>query len=349
VTIKDWIDVEGFPCAGETTDRARRPARDATVVARLRAAGAVVVAKTRPWGDVAHPADPARSVGGSSSGEAAVVAAGASVLGIGSDSGGSIRLPAAWAGVCGLRPTAGRVPTTGHYPRVGPRSDGRTQIGPLAATVDALEQALAVLAGPDGLDPAAAPVPLRASSSVALRGLRVAVTTGDGPWQPAPHVRDAVLRAGAALVAAGAVEVGWDVDWLAPARDVTHRYWARAGGQPGLTGADVMLELEDWDRYVHRYLSATAAIDLVVAPATRDTAALRTEVSGGVDGEAFVHLMPASLVGAPALTVPAGTDGRGLPIGVQIIGRPWDDHVVLAAGRAVEAAGSGGGTQNPWH
>jgi len=150
--VKDWIDVEGFPRAGETTDRDRRPDADASVVRRLRAAGAVVVTKTRPWGRVAHPRDPACTVGGSSSGEAALVAAGASVLGIGSDSGGSIRLPAAWAGVCGLRPTAVRVPTTGHYPRVGPRGDGRTQIGPLAASVDGLEQALSVMAGPDGRD-----------------------------------------------------------------------------------------------------------------------------------------------------------------------------------------------------
>jgi len=330
VTVKDWIDVEGFPCAGETTDRDRRPARDATVVARLRAAGAVVVAKTKPWGDVAHPLDSTRSVGGSSSGEAALVAAGASVLGIGSDSGGSIRLPAAWAGVCGLRPTAGRVPNTGHHPRVGPRSDGRTVIGPLASSIEALEHALAVLAGPDGRDPAAAPAPLLPSATVDLRGLRVAVTSGEA----APHVADAVRRAGAALVAAGAVEVGWEFDWLAPAWDITRRYWARAGWQTGLTGADVMRELEDWDKYVYRYLTATAGIDLIVAPATADTAPLRT---GAVGGEPFIHLLPASLVGAPALSIPVGTDAGGLPVGVQIVGRPWEDHVVLAAGRAVES------------
>src|SRR6478735_56903 len=205
VTVKDWIDVEGFPCAGETSDRDRRPGVDATVVRRLRAAGAVVVAKTRVWGRVAHPRDPARTVGGSSSGEAALVAAGASVLGVGSDSGGSIRLPAAWAGVCGLRPTAGRVPTTGHFPRVGPRSDGRTQIGPLAASVDGLELALSVLAGPDGRDAGAAPVP--SSRGVDLRGLRVAAAFGEGEWQPSARVAAAVERAADVLVAAGARRV----------------------------------------------------------------------------------------------------------------------------------------------
>ena len=106
------------------------------------AAGAVVVAKTRSWDDgapgraVLHPLDATRTPGGSSSGEAVAVAAGASLLGIGSDSGGSIRLPAAWCGVLGFKPTAGRVPTTGHFPRVGALSDGRTQIGPMAPDLD---------------------------------------------------------------------------------------------------------------------------------------------------------------------------------------------------------------------
>jgi Asp-tRNA(Asn)/Glu-tRNA(Gln) amidotransferase A subunit family amidase len=136
VTVKDWIDVEGFPCAGGSPlHRARRPADDASVVARLRGAGAVVVAKTKPWDGwdpdgevVVHPADPARVPGGSSSGDAVATAAGAVPLGVGSDSGGSVRLPAAWCGVYGLRPTTGRLPTTGHFrasataPTAAPRS-----------------------------------------------------------------------------------------------------------------------------------------------------------------------------------------------------------------------------------
>jgi len=336
VTVKDWIDVEGFPCAGVTTDRHRRPDADATVVRRLRAAGAVVVAKTRVWGRVAHPRDPARTVGGSSSGEAALVAAGASLLGIGSDSGGSVRLPAAWAGVCGLRPTAGRVPTTGHYPRVGPRSDGRTALGPLSASVDGLELALSVMAGPDGRDAGAAPVPLPPSSGVALRGLRVAAAFGEGKWQPSDRVATAVERATGVLVAAGARRVPWEFAWLSPAWDVTQRYWARAGGRADLTGADIMRELEDWDRFAYRYLAATADIDVVVAPATVGPA----PPHGDIGGDAFAFLLPASLVGAPALVLPAGNED-GLPISVQLVGRPWAEHVLLAAARAIERAGPG--------
>jgi amidase len=119
LTVKDWIDVAGFPCAGESDEhRARRPLADATAVARLRRAGPVVVAKTKVWGPssgpdvVRHPVDPCRSAGGSSTGEAVAVASGASAAGIGSDSGGSIRLPAAWCGVYGLKPTADGMPLT---------------------------------------------------------------------------------------------------------------------------------------------------------------------------------------------------------------------------------------------
>ena len=124
--MKDWIDVAGFPCAGADPPQwDRRPDADATVVARLRAAGAVVGAKTSPWNSVTptattvqHPLDPGRWPGGSSSGDAVVTAAGAVRLGVGSDSGGSVRVPAAWCGVFGLKPTTGLLPGTGHFPRV---------------------------------------------------------------------------------------------------------------------------------------------------------------------------------------------------------------------------------------
>jgi amidase len=335
VTVKDWIDVVGFPCAGDTGRTDRRPERDATVVRRLRAAGAVVVAKTRAWGGVRHPLDPARTVGGSSSGEAAAVAAGASVLGLGSDSGGSVRLPAAWAGVYGIMPTSGRVPGTGHFPRIGALNDGRTQIGPLAAGVAALELALSVIAGPDGRDAGVPPVPLPHSDQVDVAGLRIAVGGGEGRWQPEPAVSAAVRRVADSLLAAGAGEVPWPLAWLGDAWDITQGYWARATGRAGLTGADVDRNLWDWDRFRTRFLAATAEVDLLVAPVTAGPAPLRRDPDV-LDGAAFAFTLPASLSGSPALSVPAGTDPTGLPLAVQLVGRPWEDHVVLAAGRVVE-------------
>ena len=151
------------------------------------------------------------------------------------------------------------------------------------------------------------PCRCRRRGGVDLRGLRVAAAFGEGEWQPSPRVAAAVERAADVLVAAGAQRVPWEFAWLAPAWEVTQRYWARAGYQAGLTGADVMRELEDWDRFAYRYLEATADIDLVVAPATAGPA----PPHGEIGGTAFAFLLPASLVGVPALALPAGDDDTG--------------------------------------
>jgi amidase len=339
ITVKDWIDVEGFPCAGVTGASGRRPGQDATVVARLRQAGAVVVAKTRAWGPdsepgrVRHPVDPARSAGGSSTGEAVLVAAGASPLGIGSDSGGSIRLPAAWCGACGFKPTAGRVPTTGHFPRVGALRDGRTQIGPLARHVEDLERVLPIICGPDWRDAGVAPVPLRPAGRAGLRGARFAVVTSEEGWAPAAPLAAAVQRAAAALDDAGLVRADWKSSWLAEAMDITKRYWARARSE--LSGQEAERLLADWDRFRRRYLVAAEHVELLLTPTVLQTAPLQREVVG----DAFVMTLPASLTGSPAVTVPAGQEPSGMPLSVQLVGRPWEDHLVLAAARQLQAAG----------
>jgi len=338
ITVKDWIDVEGFPCAGDTGEVQRRPRRDATVVARLRRAGAVVLAKTQAWGPdsepglVRHPADPARSAGGSSTGEAVAVAAGASPLGFGSDSGGSIRLPAAWCGTCGFKPTAGRVPTTGHFPRVGALSDGRTQIGPLARRVADLERVLPIIAGPDWQDAGVAPVPLLPASEAELGGARFAVVTGEPGWAPAGPLAAAVERAAAVLEGAGLARTAWTAPWLAEALDITGRYWARIRCE--LSGQEAERLLTDWDSFRRQYLMAAEHVELLLTPTTQDTAPLRRPVTG----DDFVFTLPASLTGSPAATVPAVRDPSGLPVGVQLVGRPWEDHRVLAAARLLEAA-----------
>jgi amidase len=337
VTVKDWIDVEGFPCAGDTGDVRRRPRRDATVVARLRRAGAVVLAKTQAWGPdggpgrVRHPADPERAAGGSSTGEAVAVAAGASPLGFGSDSGGSIRLPAAWCGTCGFKPTAGRVPTTGHFPRVGALSDGRTQIGPLARKVADLELVLPIIAGPDWQDAGVAPVPLLPASQADLGGARFAVVTSEGPWSPGGPLTASVEQAAAVLERAGLARTAWRAPWLGQALDITRRYWARIRCE--LSAEETECLLTDWDSFRRRYLMAAEHVDLLLTPTTQDTAPLHRRVTG----DDFVFTLPASLTGSPAVTVPVGRDPSGLSIGVQLIGRPWEDHRVLAAARLMEA------------
>jgi amidase len=339
ITVKDWIDVEGFPCAGGSVEfRDRRPDIDATVASRLRGAGAVIVAKTRVWGRdsedgrVKHPLDVARSVGGSSSGEAVVVATGASPLGIGSDSGGSIRLPAAWCGVFGLKPTKGRVPTTGHFPQVGALSDGRTQIGPLARSVDVLELALSVMSGPDWHDAGVSPVPLLRSNQVEIRGTRFFVVIAEPGWEPNGELVTAVEDAAAALGAAGATRLSWPAEWLAAALDITRRYWMRKTNE--LSGAEVDRQLEDWDGFCSDYLEASQDIDFLLTPASTSTAPLDREIVG----DDFIYTLPASLTGSPAVVIPTGSDGAGMPPSVQLVGRPWEDHRVLAAARVIAAS-----------
>ena len=352
ITVKDWIDVAGFPCAGGAAAAAeRRPARDATVVARLRAAGAVVLAKTKPWDGfrpdappVLHPIDPLRFPGGSSTGEGVVTAAGGSPLGLGSDSGGSIRVPAAWCGVYGLKPTTGRIPGTGHFPRIGMKSDGRTTIGFLASDLDLIEAATRATAGPDGLDAGALPVPFTPSPRGPLAGLRVAQLAPDPDWPATAAVADACTRAVVALEESGMTRAAWDWPWLPEAVEITAGYWQRTT-RSGEAAAE---QLWGWDRFQRRFLVATAEVDILVSPVTATVAPLRTSVAARdrtrTDGlptlvEDFVFTLPASLTGSPAISVPMGDDpATGLPLAVQLIGRPWEDHIVLAAARTLAPA-----------
>ena len=187
---------------------------------------------------------------------------------------------------------------------------------------------LAVIAGPDWRDGGVVPVPVRSSASVDLSGARVAVVGGAGIAHP--EVTDAVERAAAVFEAAGATRVAWIDSWLDDGLDVTERYWDRTG----LTGAEAARQLWDWDRYRRRYLQAAEHVDLVLSPAAKEAAPVDREIGR----EDFLFTLPASLTGSPAVVVPWGRDDAGMPLSVQIVGRPWEDHRVLAAARVLEGA-----------
>lgn len=330
ITVKDWIDVTGFRCSGgESLHAQRRPTVDAPAVARLRAAGAVVVAKasvqvdSERFGRVLHPHDTARSPGGSSSGDAVAVGGGAVRLGIGSDSGGSVRVPAAWCGVVGFKPSAGLIPVTGHFPVVDERADGRTVIGALAASVDLAWQAVRVMAGPDGADAAVAPVALGDPDRVPVSALRVSVGSPGGAAVD-ERVESALELARRVLGDAGARDAGPPPDWLAEARRVTQAYWQRSRR----TGSEVANDLEDWDAFRRRALEETSEVDVLVTPTVREMAPEHREMRVGD----YLHCLPASLLGAPAISVPVGTGA------VQVVAKRWSDHVAVAVARVVEAA-----------
>ena len=349
-TVKDWIEAEGLICAAGFAERSQFvPKRDATAVARMRAAGATLLGKTNVndgapvYARPNNPYDLERSPGGSSSGEAAIIAAGGSPLGMGSDSGGSIRLPAAWCGVTGLKPTNGLVPNTGHFPRIGSMHDPRTTIGPLARRVEDLALLLPIIAGVDGRDPGVVPMPLGDAWSVDGSALRVAWYTGMPGAAPSHAVVAAVDAAVSALRDAGATANDASPPRLDESMRITVAYWSRVQSRSltewslyrasTLTADEIERSIFEWERFRGSMLRFMDDYDVIVCPATVDVAPEHRALTG----EDFAYTLPYSLTGYPVVVLRCGEDG-GMPVGVQIVARAWHDHVAVAAAMRIEAA-----------
>jgi len=378
-TIKDSLDTAGVvTTAGTVGWRDRVPTRDATVVARLKAAGGILLGKTNTpeftWSDetdndvygrTSNPYDLDRTPGGSSGGAAAIVAAGGSPFDIGSDTGDSIRQPAHVCGVAGLKPTSGRVPRTGHWPGFEGLFESFTQLGPLARRVDDLELLLPIIAGPDGADPHVAPVGLGDPSAVVVRDLRVVAFTDNGIRTPTPETIAAVEAAAVALGVAGA-RVRNEVP---PDMAEAWRTWdgmiradgfawlqrlIRAAGTPGwgsyatrgwispgdpLPGDELTALIERVDIVRARLLRWVGDVDLIVCPAMPQPAIRHGESTAPWFGDTYSDVH--NLTGWPAVVVRGGSSAEGLPIGVQMVAPPWREDVALAGARVVEVASGG--------
>jgi len=339
-TVKDVLDVAGLIGAVGIEERASHVASaDATVVARLRAAGAIPLGKTNcppgggggrtdnpVYGPTRNPYDHARQPGGSSGGEAAAVAAVQTGFGLGSDSGGSLRVPAHFCGVATLKPTTGRVPNTGAYEHPGGVSDLRTQIGPIARGVEDLALVLAVIAGEDGYDTGVVPVPFEPRWP-AVSGLRAAVVLDTG--LPACQAVTATLAASARALRAGGIAVEErETTVLGQARPLTERWWEIEE----LGGADVVRLFADWDAYRVVLLGLLSDADCVVCPVDANLAPRQAERPESL----FDYTLGFSLGGWPCAVVRAGTSAEGLPVGVQIAARPWREEIVLAVAARLE-------------
>ena len=382
VTIKDCVDTAGLRTTrGSKLFSDYVPAADATVVRRLTDAGAIVIGKTNlpefalwwetdnvVFGRTENPWLEGRTPGGSSGGEAAAIASGMSPLGIGSDVGGSIREPANYCGIVGLKATHGRVPLTGHWPDVLLRF---MHVGPMARTVRDVALALSVIAGPDGVDPYAVPVPAPSAEALGgpLEGTRVGWCV-EGPFSPlADDVRDAVADAASALSDAGCrVEPVSLSDWERwTALDISNRVYGPetlhyltplidgrdeelsppirrrlAWPQPGMSEyLDAGQELDGFRLAVARYF---ADYDLLLCPAGPVTAHPHDSPEIEVAGErlpgrnALRYTIPFDLTGSPAVSVPFRWSAEGLPIGVQLAGPHFDEATVLRAAAALESA-----------
>jgi len=382
VTVKDSIETAGLTTASGSFARATHvPTQDATVVSRLRAAGAVVVGKTNvpeyTWsyetenllhGRTVNPFSLERTCGGSSGGEAALLGAGASIVGIGTDGGGSIRVPSHYCGIAGLRPTAGLVPETGCWPPT--RDTGMLDmscVGPMARVVEDLALLLPVLVGRDGADRFVHGVVPGDPAAVDLAGLRVGLYSADGVWPVSPATRAAVMAAGSALAASGCTLEEATPPDVSEATDLFFELMAADGGAQaradlapagGRHVPQLLRLLEDLrplaldaagflDR-VRRLLAFRARIrtwvgryDVIVAPVAPGPAPLHGCTPGSDEPlesyRAFNLTHVYSLAGLPVVVVRAGSE-RDLPIGVQVVAGPFCEARALAAAAAIERA-----------
>jgi Asp-tRNA(Asn)/Glu-tRNA(Gln) amidotransferase A subunit family amidase len=379
ISIKSSVAVSGQPW--ETGSRFRAGVRaegDAPLVARLRAAGAIVIGVTNvaeqlmAWetdnalhGRTNSPWALDRTPGGSSGGEAAAIAAGLSAGGIGSDGGGSIRVPAHFSGICGLKPTPGRVPATGHHPASAGVFALTGVVGPMARTIDDLSVLLGVTAGPDRGDPNGHPVPLSPPPGDAAVGW----FEDDGLVPVTPATRAAVRQAARWLESAGWRVEPFRPDVLEEARELWWEIFGRASRlllEPLVSGreADVhpnLVEFLDWTRreppvtalrlleveirrdvLKARLAEQMAEYPVLLCPVAPIPAFRHGERQWLVDGR-DVHYLEAwrytawfNLLQNPAVSVPVLQDPEGLPIGVQVVARPWEELLALAAARVIE-------------
>ena len=377
MTVKDSFDVAGLATTwGNPAFVGHVAAADATVVRRLRRAGAVIVGKTNVafmlgdfgqtanelYGVTANPWDPARTPGGSSGGAAVAAAAGLSFLEYGSDLVGSIRIPAAFCGVYGLKPSVGVVPLTGFQPPGPPAgpSDMRylSAVGPLGRSAEDLRTALAVTAGPEGPAARAYTWTLAPPRHTRLAGTRVGVVLDHDRAPVSGEVAAVLSDAVDALSRAGArIVEGWP-DGVDPAAQAEsfgfHVRLFFAYEDPG----EDLPPLAEAVGHEHRRMAARAAwtrwfddVDVFLCPATfcpafpHDPRPFEARTIATPEGDrpyadlAF-WVAQASLPGLPALTAPVGRTPAGLPVGLQVVGPLFeDDTAITFAGLLGEVAG----------
>ena len=380
-TAKDNIETEGVICTSGTMGRAAFvPREDATIVARMRGAGGILLGKTNlpelaiatesdnlVYGRTNNPYDLARTPGGSSGGEGAIIAAGGSPLGLANDSGGSIRIPAHFCGIAGIKPTSGRLSKAGHFPPAGGPLSAIWQPGPMARFVEDLGLALSVMAGADSRDPSAVPMPLSDPLAVDLPSLRVAFHTDNGIMAPTPDIAAAVETSAFVLADAGMVveqkrprdiEQSYElmsglfgadsgaglVKFLqmigsTEISPVVQRYLRMMGTRGPLPMGDFMRLMFWWDKWRGDMLSFMDDYDVILCPAGAFPAMPHgIATSFGMYPAAFVYTLTYNLTGWPAAVVRAATSTEGLPIGVQVVARPWHEDVALAVARLIETA-----------
>lgn len=386
IGVKDLIDTTAIRTTSGSRVRADYiPSSDAAIISRIKSAGGVIVGKTNThefaYGPICAPTRNARDVrriaGGSSGGSAVAVARGMCVAAVGTDTGGSIRIPASFNGVVGLKPTYGRVPKSG----ITPLSWSLDHVGPITRTVGDAALLLGVIAGHDGTDPMSAKEPVddyrgALDLDLDLGTIRLGLPRNYFREEVDPQIVAAVDQAarwfesaGASVTEVAVAEVGLavaaEMGILLPEASAYHQGEMRRVAH--LYGDDVRTLLELGELYLGtQYTNAqrarglvkegvrrcfeTAELDALLVPTVpmRPPAIDQIVVTyagvgeRSVIGSLFRHCAPFNLTGQPVLTVPCGDDDDGLPIGLAIVGRPFAESTVLQIGNAFERGGGAG-------
>ncbi len=385
VTVKSSIATAGYRCeVGSVLNRGNIPSQDATVVERLRRAGAVILGTTNApeflmayetdnllYGRTANPWNPAYTPGGSSGGESAAIAAGMSAAGLGSDSGGSVREPAHFTGICSLKPTPGRIPGNGHLPAcVGPFST-LGAIGPLARTIEDVSLLLQVLSGQDPADPVSAPVALRNPSLQEVKQITIGYFQDDELIPVTEETREAIKDAADALRQHGFRVVPFRPRVLEQLRKLWWTFFVRCGAifvdmlvqgqqeklsptlqgfleiahaEPPLTANELLQAWAESDVIRGKMLEEMGEFPVLLCPVCSIPAFRHGERRWKIAGQELEYLDVMrftqwfNTLGAPAAVVPVGKSSEGLPIGVQVAARPYEDEVALAIAGVIDRA-----------
>jgi fatty acid amide hydrolase 2 len=388
-TIKEAFALEGMPNTGGLLARkGRLSTRDATAVKRLRAAGAIPLAVTNlselcmwmesantVYGRTNNAYDSSRTAGGSSGGEGAIVGAGGSPFGLGSDVGGSIRMPAFFNGVFGHKPSGGLVPNSGQFPIAENEALRYLTTGPLCRRAEDLMPLLRVLAGPDGVDSRCEARALGDPGAVSIAGMRVVVVRHNGIVRIEPALEDALERAAGALAARGANVVEARVDKLAGSIEMWSAMLHAAGGASFAESMGEGVPIQAGRQLVRWLLGRSphtlpaimlALVEKVpamfpgrAAQLVAQTRELRHDIESLVSPGGIMlfppfpkiapkHFRPLlapldfaytaifNVLQNPVTQTPLGLDARGLPLGVQVVGVHGEDHVPIAVALALE-------------
>lgn len=370
VAYKDIFDVQGMPTtAGSKIMAGYIAATDATVSARLRQAGAICLGKLNTiefasgsmevFGSARNPWNTSMFPGGSSAGSGTALAASMVPLATGSDTGGSIRNPASFCGVVGLKPTYGRISRAG----IVPLSWSLDHAGPMARTVADTALMLQAMAGPDQRDPSAAPQPVpdyRAALQGGLHGLRLGVPRtfffehADPEVVAAVHsALDLMQQLGATLYevdlphACYGPAASWSIaysesfalhraNFFARSRDYTTAFLHKIAAAACLTAEERLTAQRLRQVITAEFLAVLNAVDAIVTPTTSYAAHPIGQPSPQADMRSLTR--PVSLTGLPALAVPCGFTSTGLPVSLQLVGRAWAEALVLRLGHTYEQA-----------